>query len=135
MMRRKMDRADPTVWALAFAMIAAAGCISEELPEQLIGIWTATSPSHQGRFIEITKEHIIFSSDENHSVFYSIRGIESRQFQGRLEYTIEYRGVGGSSRRISLRFSEGETVAIELANQDGIWIRKDQLAPKRKEAV
>ncbi len=134
-MRRKVETANPTVWALAFAMIAAAGCIREELPEQLIGTWTATAPSHQGRFIEITEEHIIFSSDENHSVFYSIRGIESRQLEGITEYTIEYRGVGGGSRRISLRLSEGETVAIELANQDGIWIRKDRLTSKRKEAV
>jgi len=135
MMCRRINRTAPNIWMLAFVTIAAAGCISEELPAQLIGTWIATSPSHQGRFIEITEEHLIFSSDENHSIFYSIRGIESRKLQGRLEYTIEYRGVGGDSRRISLRLSEGETVAIELANQNGIWIRKDQITPKRKESV
>ncbi len=132
---RKIDRADLLTWALAFSLIVAAGCIGEELPAQLIGTWMATSPSHQGRFIEISEEHIIFSSDENHSTFYTIHGIESTENQGKLAYTIEYRGVGGGSRKIALRLSDGDPVAIELANQDGIWIRKDQITPNGKEAI
>jgi hypothetical protein len=95
----------------------------------------ATSPSHQGRSIEISEEHIIFSSDESHSTFYTIHGVESEQRQGKSEYTIEYRGVGGSSRRIALRLLDGDPVGIELANQAGIWVRKDQSMPKRKESI
>jgi hypothetical protein len=57
------------------------------------------------------------------------------ELEGRLEYTIEYRGVGSDSRRITLRLSDGDPVAIELANQDGIWVRKGQIMPKRKEVI
>jgi len=135
MMCRKMDGAGLIAWVLAFLIVAAAGCLGEEFPAQLIGTWAATSPSHQGRFVEISEEHIIFSSDENHSVFYTIHEIESIELEGRLEYMIEYRGVGGDSRRIGLRLSAGDPVAIELANQDGIWVRKDQNTPKRKESI
>jgi hypothetical protein len=95
----------------------------------------ATSPSHQGRFIEISEEHVIFSSDESHSISYTIHGIESMELDGILEYTIEYRGVGSDSRRLTLRLSDGDPVAIELANQDGIWVRKGQITPKRKEVI
>jgi hypothetical protein len=122
-------------WVLAFLVAAAAGCLGEEFPTQLIGTWMATSPSHQGRFVEISEEHIIFSSDESHSIFYTIHGIESMELEERLEYTIEYRGVGSDSRRITLRLSNGDPVAIELANQDGIWVRKGQIMPKRKEVI
>ena len=122
-------------WVLTFLMVAAGGCIGEEFPTQLIGTWAATSPSHQGRFIEISEEHVIFSSDENHPVFYTIHGIESIEREEGFEYTIEYRGVGGDSRRISLRLSGGNPVAIELANQDGIWVRKGQITPKRKDVI
>jgi hypothetical protein len=122
-------------WVLAFLMVAAAGCLGEEFPTQLIGTWMATSPSHQGRFVEISEEHIIFSSDESHSIYYSIHAIESMELEGRLEYTIEYRGVGSDSRRITLRLSNGDPVAIELANQDGIWVRKDPITPKKKEVI
>jgi hypothetical protein len=130
-----MDGVDPMTWALAFLMAASAGCLGEEFPAQLIGTWMATSPSHQGRFIEISKEHLMFSSDEDHSTFYTIHGVEAIEMQGKLEYTIEYRGVGGDSRRIALWLSDGDPAAIELANQDGIWVRKDQITPKRKEAI
>ncbi len=135
MMCRKLGEAGPMTWVLAFLMAAATGCRGEEFPAQLIGTWAATSPSHQGRFVEISEEHIIFSSDESHSIFYTIRGIESMELEGRLEYTIEYRGVGSDSRRITLRLSNGDPVAIELANQDGIWVRKGQITPKRKEVI
>jgi hypothetical protein len=134
-MCRKMEGAGPMTWVLAFLMAAAAGCLGEEFPAQLIGTWMATSPSHQGRFIEISEEHVIFSSDESHSIFYMIHEIESTELERRLEYTIEYRGVGGDSRRITLRLSDGAPLAIELANQDGIWVRKDRITPKRKESI
>ena len=122
-------------WVLTFLMVTVEGCIGEEFPTQLIGTWVATSPSHQGRFIEISEEHIIFSSDENHSTFYTIHGVESIEIQEEVEYTIEYRGVGSDSRRITLRLSGGDPVAIELANQDGIWVRKGQITPKRKDVI
>jgi hypothetical protein len=64
-----------------------------------------------------------------------IHEIESTELERRLEYTIEYRGVGGDSRRITLRLSDGAPLAIELANQDGIWVRKGQITPKRKELI
>jgi hypothetical protein len=95
----------------------------------------AASPSHQGRSIEITEEHIVFSSDESHSIFYMLRGVESRELEEKIIYTIEYYGVGGDSRRLVLRFSNGNPVSIELENQDGIWIRKDRITPKRKETI
>jgi hypothetical protein len=135
MMCRKMEGAGPMTWVLALLMAAAAGCLGEEFPAQLIGTWMATSPSHQGRFIEISEEHVIFSSDESHSISYTIHGIESMELDGILEYTIEYRGVGSDSRRLTLRLSDGDPVAIELANQDGIWVRKGQITPKRKEVI
>jgi hypothetical protein len=135
MMCRKLNRADPMTWVLTFLMVAAGGCIGEEFPTQLIGTWVATSPSHQGRSIEISEEHVIFSSDESHSIFYTIHGVESRKLEERLEYTIEYRGVGSDSRRITLRLSDGDPVAIELANQDGIWVRKGHITPKRKDVI
>lgn len=135
MIGKKMDGAGLTTWILALLVAVASGCLGEEFPAQLIGTWMATSPSHEGRFIEISEEHIVFSSDESHSVFYTIHGIESTELEGRLEYTIEYRGVGGDSRRITLRLSGQGPMAIELANQDGIWIRKDPNTPRRKEAT
>ena len=112
-------------------MIAAVGCMGEEPPAHLIGTWMATSPRHQGRFLEISKEHIIFGADEVHSTFYTIRGIESEELEDVILYTIEYYGVGGSDRRLVLRFSDGDPVAIEMKNQDGIWIRKDRITSNR----
>ncbi|MBW2692132.1 MAG: hypothetical protein JRE57_05805 [Deltaproteobacteria bacterium] len=130
-----MSRAGLMTWVSTLLMVAAGGCIGEQFPTQLIGTWVATSPSHQGRFIEISEEHVIFSSDESHSIFYTIHGIESIEREEGLEYTIEYRGVGNDSRRITLRLSDRDPVAIELANQDGTWVRKGQITPKRKDVI
>jgi hypothetical protein len=95
----------------------------------------ATSPRHQGRFLEISKEHLIFGADENHSTFYTIRGVESSELEDDLLYTLEYSGVGGASRTLILRFSEEDPVAIQLENQDGIWVRKDRITSKRKGSI
>jgi len=122
-------------FCITFLIIGSIGCVSEETPDRLIGTWMTTSPSHRGRLIEISKEHIIFSSDEIHSTFYTIRGVESRELAGKFSYTIEYQGVGGGSRTLSLRFSGGNPVSIELENQDGIWIRKDEITSKKKEST
>lgn len=116
-------------------MLATMGCVDEEIPAHLIGTWMATSPSHQGRFIEISDKHIIFSSDEIHSIFYAIHRVESIGMEDGFAYSIEYRGVGGGSRMLSLRYIDGDPVAIELENQAGNWIRKDQVTPNRKEAI
>ncbi len=123
------------VWGYVFLIIGAVGCVGEELPADLIGTWMATSPRYQGRFLEISKEHVIFGADEGHSTYYTIRGVESEELENETLYTIEYHGVGGTGRTLSLRFSEGDPVAIELENQDGIWIRKDRITPKRKESL
>jgi len=101
----------------------------------LIGTWMATSPTHRGRFIEISEEHIVFSSDENHSIFYTIRGVESRASEGEFAYTIEYSGGEDDSRRLALRFSDGDSSAIELENIPGIWIRKVEVGSKQKESI
>jgi hypothetical protein len=95
----------------------------------------ATSLRHQGRTLEISEEHIIFGADENHLTFYTIRGVESEKLENETLYTIEYYGVGDSGRRLSVRFYGGDPVAIELENQDGIWIRKDRITSKRKESI
>jgi hypothetical protein len=116
-------------------MLAFVGCLSEEPPTRLVGTWMATSPRHQGRFLEISKEHLIFGADELHSTFYTIRGIESEELKDETLYTIEYHGVGGAGRKLFLRLSEGDPVAIEFENQDGLWVRKDQAASKRKESI
>ena len=120
---------------LLLLALAATGCVNDEVPDRLIGTWMASSPSHQGRSIEISKERIIFNSDAIHSNFYEIHDIESMDRDGKLEYTIEYRGVGGYDRELNLRFYEGDPVAIELANQDGLWIRKNLITPQQKEAI
>ena len=44
-------------WVLTFLMVTVEGCIGEEFPTQLIGTWVATSPSHQGRFIELAANY------------------------------------------------------------------------------
>lgn len=123
------------VGKFVFLIVAAVGCMGEEMPTDLIGTWMATSPRHEGRFIEISKEHLIFGADENHSTFYTMRGVESRELDDELLYTLEYSGVGGASRRLALRFADGEPAAIELENQSGIWIRKDRIMSKRKESI
>jgi len=114
---------------------AALGCVGEKVPDLLIGTWAATSPTHLGRFIEISEEHIVFSSDESHSIFYTIREVESRELEGKTVYTIEYFGSGGDSRRLALRFSDGVPMAIELENQAGIWIRKDEIRSKQRVSI
>lgn len=111
------------------------GCGGEGIPDRLIGIWEATSPTHRGRFIEISQEHIIFSSDENHSTFYTIRGVESRELEGEFSYTIEYSGVDDDRRRLVLKFSNGEPLAIELENKAGSWVRKNGIRSKQKESI
>ena len=123
------------VWKFVSLMIAVVGCMGEEPPSQLIGTWMATSPRHQGRFLEISKEHIIFGADEYHSTFYTIRGIESEELENAILYTIEYYGVGRSDRRLVLRFSDGDPVAIELENQDGIWILKYRIPTNREASI
>jgi len=116
-------------------MIAAVGCAGEELPAELIGTWMATSARHQGRYLEISKEHLIFGADENHSTFYTMHGVELRELEDEFLYTLEYSGVGGASRTLALRFSNGDPVAIKLENQDGIWVRKDRITSKRKGSI
>lgn len=116
-------------------MVAAMGCVGEKSPDRLIGTWVATSPSHRGRSIEISEEHIVFGSDDNHSIFCTVRGVESKESQGRSTYTIEYSGGGGSSRSLSLRFSAIDPEAIELDNRVGTWVRKGEIRPEQKESI
>jgi hypothetical protein len=123
------------VWKFAFLIVAAVGCAGEELPSDLIGTWMATSPRHEGRFLEISKEHIVFSANEINSTYYTLRGVESTEVEDAVLYTLEYLGVGGASRKLVVRFSDAGPVGIELKNQDGIWIRKDPIASKGKESI
>ena len=116
-------------------MASAVGCVDREVPNRLIGTWMATSPAYRGRFIEFSEKHIVFSSDENHSIFYTIHGVESKESEGKISYTIEYSGSDDDTRRLALRFSDGDSSAIELENISGIWIRKEEIGSKQKESI
>lgn len=137
--RKKCNRLGAISWlfsrgvcGIGLLLVAFAGCSGEEPPAGLIGIWMATSPRHEGRFLEISEGHLIFGSDEIHSTFYAIRGVESEDLESGILYTIDYYGVGGTGRKLFVRLSDGEPEAIKLENQDGIWIRKDRVASKPK---
>jgi hypothetical protein len=99
--RKKRDRLGAISWpfsrgicALGLLMVAFADCSGEERPAGLIGTWMGTSPRHEGQFLEISERHLIFGSDEIHSTFYAIRGVESENLESGTLYTIEYHGVG-----------------------------------------
>jgi len=121
--------------ALAFLMAVAVGCGGEEIPDPLIGVWMATSPTHRGRFIEISKEHLIFSSDEDHSTFYTIIGVETSNSEGKSTYTIAYHGSGDFRRTLVVRLAKGNPPSIQLQNNAGRWVRKDEMGPKQKESI
>jgi hypothetical protein len=124
------------LWGAILLMWVNLGCASEELPgDDLAGTWMATSPSHQGRFIEISSEHIAFASDENHSTFFSIDRVESEEVDGKTLYTIAYHGTGDVEREIALRLLDSDPAAIELGNQAGTWVRKSGDNPKKKGSI
>ncbi len=109
--------------------------MSQEPPAQLVGTWVATSPRHQGRVLEISKQHLVFGADESHSTYFTISGVGARELEGEIVYTIEYHGVGGMIRRLLLTTSGEDPAAIELENHDGTWVRKGGFTSKRKESV
>ena len=91
----------------------------ETLPPELMGVWTSAAPRFKDDTLELSKEHIVFTSGEFQD-FISVNFItkvERRPERNHLSYTIHYENIDGQKYKLSFYYYPNKGNVIRLKNQ------------------
>ena len=64
---------------------------NRDIPLDLIGKWTTSAPGYEDRFIEITKETIVYGLGGDKKDVYFISNLETNPERNKLLYTISFK--------------------------------------------
>ena len=94
-----------------------------DVPEELIGKWTTSSPGYEDRFVEITKETFVYGLGGNKKDIYIISKLEKDQEGKHIVYTIKYNSKDVKFTR-SFYYDPGNGGTIQFKHQEHIKWRK-----------
>jgi hypothetical protein len=91
----------------------------ETLPPELMGVWTSAAPRFKDDTLELSKEHIVFTSGafQNFISVNFIVKVEKRPERNHIFYTIHYENVEGQSYKLSFYYYPEKGNVIRLKNQ------------------
>lgn len=113
---------------LALVAIAAAAIEfwprpSGEIPDELVGVWRTTAPSHATRPFEIDKRTLLFRTGDgpyDYSI-HPIRRVDVTQHGRETHYRVEYAN-NGKGFEFAFSYTAHPEEVIHLANQkDLVW--------------
>lgn len=99
--------------------------MNEDLPENLIGKWTTSTPGYQDRFIEITKETLTYGLGGDKKDVYFISSIKESLEGKNILYTISYKNTDGLKFTRSFNYDSEHGGTIQFKHQEHIgWLKK-----------
>ncbi len=119
----------PTPVFLAFAILTTfIGCPSAKdtsVPTDLIGFWTTAAPQYEDRFLQFTKDSIIFGTGDASYNIHAITKIEKASEATPSLYTISYMNPEGQEYRFSFYHDPAHDGVITFKNQEDITWKKE----------
>ena len=116
-------------WIVIPALILAAAVFvfhpnrNKDIPVKLLGKWTTSAPGYQDRFIELTKETLIYGIGGDREDVYTITGLEKNLEGNRIIYTIKYKNSEVKFTR-TFYYHPEKGGTIQFMHQEHITWRK-----------
>lgn len=107
------------VWAIPIFVLGCQPKEDETLPPELIGVWTSAAPRFKDDTLELSKEHIVFTSGEFQD-FISvnfIQKVEKKPERNHIAYTIHFENIEGQKYKFSFYYYPAKGHVIRLKNQ------------------
>ena len=99
---------------------------NKDIPENLIGEWTTSAPGYEDRFIEITKETIVYGLGGDKKDVYFISNLETNPERNKLLYTISFKNKDGLEFTRSFYYDPENGGTIQFKHQEHIEWRKEK---------
>ena len=107
-------------------------CSKTPVPPDLIGKWTASSPTYEGRYLEISEDAVVFGTGRGTLSFHLITDVEAEpDDEGSTRYTLHYDDDDGAPWALELRFQPGDPATLRIGHRDEIWALSENLASYR----
>jgi hypothetical protein len=97
---------------------------NKDIPSNLIGKWTTSAPGYQGRFIELTKETIVYGIGGGKEDVYTISSLEEQAEGKNIIYTINFKNSEVKFTR-SFYYHPEKGGIIQFKHQEQITWRKE----------
>ena len=99
---------------------------NRDIPLDLIGKWTTSAPGYEDRFIEITKETIVYGLGGDKKDVYFISNLETNPERNKLLYTISFKNKDGLEFTRSFYYDPENGGTIQFKHQEHIEWRKEK---------
>jgi hypothetical protein len=104
---------------------------NRDIPVNLIGKWTTSAPGYQDRFIELTKETLVYGLGGDKKDVYFISSMEESLEENNILYTFNYKNTNGLKFTRSFYYHPENGGAIQFKHQEHIeWRKKKNTAIK-----
>jgi hypothetical protein len=97
---------------------------NRDIPVNLIGKWTTSAPGYQDRFIELTKETLVYGLGGDERDVYFISSMEESLEENNILYTFNYKNTDGLEFTRSFYYHPENEGAIQFKHQEHIEWRK-----------
>ena len=117
-------------WIIIPILILIAGITmfhskkNKDIPANLIGKWTTSAPGYQDRFIELTKETLVYGLAGDKEDVYIISSLEKNQEGKNIVYTINFKNTEVKFSR-SFYYHPEHGGTIQFKHQEHITWRKE----------
>lgn len=105
--------------AISIFMLGCQPKEDETLPTELMGVWMSAAPRFKDDTLELSKEHIVFTSGRFQdfvSVNFIVR-VEKRPERNHVFYTIHHENIEGQKYKFSFYYYPKKGNVIRLKNQ------------------
>jgi hypothetical protein len=97
---------------------------NKDIPASLMGKWTTSAPGYQDRFIEFTKETLVYGIGGGKENVYTITSLEENPEGKNMSYTIEFKNSEVKFTR-SFYYHPEIGGSIQFKHQEQITWRKE----------
>jgi hypothetical protein len=117
-------------WIVILVLLLAAAITlfyskkNKDIPASLMGKWTTSAPGYQDRFIEFTKETLVYGIGGGKENVYTITSLEENPEGKNMSYTIEFKNSEVKFTR-SFYYHPEIGGSIQFKHQEQITWRKE----------
>lgn len=101
-------------------------CSEKTPPSELLGVWKTSDGKYSDRYVEITRDSLIFGIGEDRTMVHAITGVSSETGDQGIRYTFDYVDQNGEQWTLSLLYGSRGRGTMALQNRDELWIREEQ---------
>ena len=112
--------------AIPVLIIGFLGCHEKDVsvPDHLIGTWGTVAPRYDGRYVQFTKDHIIFHVGAEHISTHLIKKLKGTRRGKYITYKLVYRGSEGNNVNFRFTYDPSNEGEIRLKNQRNVtWVK------------